>query len=151
MEIRQSYSFQTYPFSWSATKRLSVPRRVHSFGSRFWSSPLAHCLSLSSRSHTLTVSLTCPAVSLLGAQLGPTTTEACRSKTALNVLTGLALKVFSTGEKSSHPTVSHAVEHSFSWAAIQTDMKLFYFGLPYEQWCCSKKRGGGRKILWCSL
>lgn len=66
-----------------------------------------------------------------GSPAGPTTNKGCWRKTAQSLdVTGL--KGFSWGEKA-HIPLSVKQQRSFSWAAIQTDMKLFYFCLPYEQ------------------
>lgn len=90
---------------------------------------LLHCkLSVSVRSFTHS---NCVSLSLRSwSPAGPTTTKACWRRTAqsLNV-TGL--KGLSWGEKA-HILLS-VRQRSFSWAGVQTDMKLFYFGLPYEQ------------------
>lgn len=117
---------QTYPFSWWMTERLSVPRRVIVTAC---GSCLLHCkpsVSVRSFTHSNCVSLSLRSWS----PAGPTTTKACWRRTAqsLNV-TGL--KGLSWGEKA-HILLS-VRQRSFSWAGVQTDMKLFYFGLPYEQ------------------
>lgn len=89
---------QTYPFLRSATESLSVPRRIHSYSSRFLPSSLqTACLSFT---HTNFVPV--PLCFPFWSPAGPTTSEACWSETArrLNV-TGP--KGFSWGEKAHIP------------------------------------------------
>lgn len=62
----------------------------------------------------------------LGPRAGPAAAGGLR-----RVWTGPALKA--RGGKRPRPPVSQAAEHSFSWAAVQPDVKPFYFGRPCER------------------